>query len=295
MRCDGNLPELDARSPAAPSRGAADRFLRLLDSSDRPPIKAEDVAVVVAHPDDETIGCGAQLERLEEVAVIVVTDGAPRDSADARENGAHSVEAYAEIRRGELALALALGGVPEAWLFRLGFPDQEAALNLVDLTHRLNALFARRRTRVALTHAYEGGHPDHDAVAFAVHAAAHLRSLHGQSISIIEMPYYAQSRSGMLVQQFAPVPGCPETALRLTDRERTVKARMIAAHRTQQRTLSQFATDFERFRRSPNYDFSVVPNGGRLFYEQYDWGMTGERWLTLAGNALKQLDLDGAP
>ena len=26
-------------------------------------------------------------------------------------------------------------------------------------------------TRVVVTHAYEGGHPDHDAVAFAVHAA----------------------------------------------------------------------------------------------------------------------------
>jgi LmbE family N-acetylglucosaminyl deacetylase len=281
--------------PPAFLGAGADRFLTLLGSPDRPPIKANDVAVVVAHPDDETIGCGAQLGRLEEVAVVVVTDGAPRDLADARANGVDSAEAYAELRRTELALALALGGVPEAWVIRFGIPDQEAALHLIDLTHRLNALFARRATRVALTHAYEGGHPDHDAVAFAVHAAARLRRLRGQSISIVEMPYYAQGPSAPVVQQFAPAAGCPEAVLPLGKRERIVKRRMIAAHRTQRRTLAQFTDEVERFRRSPIYDFSEVPNDGRLFYAQNDWGMTGERWLTLAGDALEQLDLDGAP
>ncbi len=37
------------------------------------------VLVVVAHPDDETIGAGALLARLRDVRVVHVTDGAPRD------------------------------------------------------------------------------------------------------------------------------------------------------------------------------------------------------------------------
>jgi N-acetylglucosamine malate deacetylase 2 len=41
------------------------------------------VAVVVAHPDDETIGCGAILRRLPLVRLVHVTDGAPRDMIDA--------------------------------------------------------------------------------------------------------------------------------------------------------------------------------------------------------------------
>jgi hypothetical protein len=70
---------------------------------------------------------------------------------------------------------------------------------------------------------------------------------------------------------------------------------MIAAHASQQRVLAPFATDVERFRPAPAYDFTRPPNGGRLYYERYAWGMTGERWRTLANDALKQLELDGTP
>jgi LmbE family N-acetylglucosaminyl deacetylase len=273
-----------------------ERFLELLRDPRRPSIRVGHVAVVVAHPDDETIGCGAQLERLENVTVVVATDGAPRNLVDAHANGLESAEAYADLRRRELALALALGGIPEAWQIRFGVPDQEAAFHLVDVTHRLNALFARCQTQVVLTHAYEGGHPDHDAVAFSVYAAARLRCLCGQNIAIIEMPYYAEGHEGMDVQKFVAAPGCgPEIALRLNERERVVKRRMIAAHASQQRVLAAFATEMERFRLAPAYDFTRPPNGGRLYYERYDWGMTGERWRTLAHDALKQLELDGAP
>ena len=37
------------------------------------------VMIVVAHPDDETIGMGAQLCRFHDALLLEVTDGAPRD------------------------------------------------------------------------------------------------------------------------------------------------------------------------------------------------------------------------
>src|ERR1051325_5216230 len=42
------------------------------------------LAIVAAHPDDETIGAGAYLARLSQAIFIHVTDGAPRDMRDAR-------------------------------------------------------------------------------------------------------------------------------------------------------------------------------------------------------------------
>ncbi|MBV9250682.1 MAG: hypothetical protein JO227_15715, partial [Acetobacteraceae bacterium] len=36
-------------------------------------------AVVVAHPDDETVGAGASLRLFRDLTLVHVTDGAPRD------------------------------------------------------------------------------------------------------------------------------------------------------------------------------------------------------------------------
>src|SRR5207249_642913 len=69
-------------------------------------IPARDVAIVVAHPDDESIGCGAQLARLQGRTVFVVTDGAPLDPCFAGWHGFPSIEAYAQARRREIRTAL---------------------------------------------------------------------------------------------------------------------------------------------------------------------------------------------
>ena len=267
------------------------RFIDALRDPNRVPLPAHDIAVVVAHPDDETISCGAQLRRFKDATIIVVTDGAPRNLVDARTHGLASTDSYAAIRSRELCNALALGRVANRNIITLGISDQMAALRLVDLARTTYRLLAARQIRIVLTHAYEGGHPDHDATAFAVHAAVALMSRRGEAISILEMPFYRARCHGPVTQSFAPYPGCPESTLRLTEPEQSLKRSMIAEYSTQTQTLSPFDLETERFRPAPTYDFASLPNDGRLLYEQYAWGMTGQRWLTLARGALAALGL----
>jgi N-acetylglucosamine malate deacetylase 2 len=276
---------------AAAVDARAQRFLQALAREGSEPIPASRVAIVTAHPDDETIGIGGQIFRLIDITIVHVTDGAPRHDA-AQAHGFATREAYAAARRKELSAAMALTGVPGDAFVNLDIADQEASLFLPNIARRLAALFRERSIDLVITHAFEGGHPDHDATAFAVHAAAALLTEDGAAPALVEMPLYHLGLSGWTVQRFVAAPGPPEIAIHLSDDQRRRKQAMLDAHETQRQVLSMVAADVERFRPAPAYDFTVLPNEGRLLYDMYGWGMTGTRWQSLAAAALEELGLD---
>ena len=244
------------------------------------------VALVAAHPDDETIGAGASLRLLPGLLLAHVTDGAPRNLADARAAGFGSGAEYAAARRRELARALAEGGADPA-MAELGAPDQEASLRMAELARALAAQLDRHGAEAVIAHPYEGGHPDHDAACFIAHAACAL--LGGRPI--VEMAsYHAAPDGGMEIGRFLPNGAAP-AVVALMPAEQAAKRAMLDAFATQRRTLRPFGVTREAFRPAPSYDFAAPPHPGTLHYERHDWGMTGPRWRELAAEGLAALGL----
>jgi N-acetylglucosamine malate deacetylase 2 len=270
-------------------------FLAALSDTGRAVLPARRVAMIVAHPDDETIGCGAQLFRLDGATMVLVTDGAPRNLRDAQRLGFEDAETYAEARHVELLAALDIGGARLRQLARLGIPDQEAAPNLALIARRIERIVQDADIDTIITHAYEGGHPDHDSVAFCVHAAAALKARNtGSSILIVEMPLYSLGgASSPIYQQFLGDTRVQATTLHLSGAEQSLKRRMIAAYRTQARVLLPFSVEIERFRPAPMHDFRQLPNEGRLLYEHHGWGLDGKGWLGHAERATNELRIGG--
>jgi len=250
------------------------------------------IVVVSAHPDDETIGIGGHLPLLSCVAIVHITDGAPRSLHDARRYGFSTWQAYAEARRAELADAVTLAGVDRSQLLELSIADQDAARQMPEITGSLVAIFTEHAPRFVLTHPFEGGHPDHDAAAFSVHAACRILTAKGRAApAIIEMPSYHLGADGPVRQRFAAPEGAVLTKSLSADQQ-ALKQRMLACFRTQQQTLAPFTSAEELFRQAPRYDFCDLPNGGRLLYETFDSGLDGRSWKRLARHAETWLEAE---
>jgi len=235
------------------------------------------MALVVAHPDDETIAAGGSLHLLPDLLLVHVTDGAPRTLADAAAAGFDTSAAYAAARRRELMAALRVAGATPT-LVELGVVDQDASLEMAGIARGLARLFDAYRVEMVITHAYEGGHPDHDASAFAVHAAAGRRP-------VLEFAgYYADPAGALVTGRF--LQGPDPLIVTLSDTERVQKRAMLDCFRTQAGILGAFAVGEESFRPAPAYDFTAPPAPGVLNYEHWGWTMTGVRWRELAREAL---------
>ena len=251
-------------------------------------IDASGVAIICAHPDDEMIACSTLLKRLKGgLTLVCLTNGAPRKGSHFAKAGFASNDAYEEARSRELAQALAIVGASDVRIVRLGLWDQEVGRNLVATSRRLAALFQTHAITTVLTHAFEGGHPDHDAAAFCVRAAAEL--LAPRRLTIFEFPVYHLGPGGAATQTFCDGEDGLVVTLSLEQRKR--KNRALKAYQSQRSVLRGFHLASERFRIAKFYDFVKLPNEGALLYDVVSSSFTADDWLISARQALLDLGL----
>jgi LmbE family N-acetylglucosaminyl deacetylase len=240
--------------------------------------------VLVAHPDDETVGIGGLLAEIDPHAIVIATDGAPRNAWFWRKAGCANRRAYAALRRRELADALRAGGVPAGRVRWWPCVDQEAARDLRWLTAAARRLFDELTPELVLTHPYEGGHPDHDAIAFAAHAALAATPV-ARRPALVEMAFYHQDHRGRGVPVWGRFAGRPGRRIVLDAERRARKRAMVACHRSQARVLAACPLDAEHVRPAPAYDFTAPPPGGAFLYDAFGWPLQGADFLRAAAMA----------
>ncbi len=269
------------------------------------------ILIVCAHPDDETLFASAVLMRHpQDVFVLHLTDGAPEDPR-ARPFGWPDRAAYAAERQRELIAAFDTLGLPTHQRAYFGIVDQCLVFRLATVVPKLCLLLQEQRPSIVFTHAYEGGHPDHDAASLAVKLAlAQARALGVRPPVLAEFAGYhaghlaghhvadhaahharAQHRDAMptlIPLQFDRTrhPHAQVSTVSLTMRERHLKRGALACFASQTAVIQQFPVDAERYRLAPAYDYTQPPSDS-VMYEQW-WGhwMDARRWCRVAAPAL---------
>lgn len=247
-------------------------------------------SVIVAHPADEVVGAGCLISKLVDVTILHITDGAPCDMHDAKAAGFEERSAYAQARRQECLAALAIAHVPEDRVVEFAITDHCAAHCLADLTKQITMFLQQSEADIVVTHPYEGGHPDHDATAFATHAALRLMKQNGFRPPVLfEMALRPSKDFKAKLPEFLPGSERETTTLLLDERARKLKQQMFACFETQRESLEVSPVGPEKFRQPSAYDFSAPPQEGKLHYENFDWALRSDEWQSLACKALADL------
>lgn len=248
--------------------------------------------VLIAHPDDETIAVGGRLWSWPSTSLVHLTQGAPLDPSFANNAGFADPQTYAAARARELGCALQAAGVSTTNCYQLGYVDQETCFHLPHIVREVTALIEKLEPSVIITHAYEGGHPDHDSAAFVAQAACDSLAARARPAPpIVEAPFYHCAGSSLAICEFLPIAGIMELELELDASQRAAKQDMLACFESQREILAPFPTDRERYRMAPRYDFEQPPHDGPLNYEIRGWPVTGAAWREQARAALTSLGL----
>lgn len=259
--------------------------------------EAERLLVLVAHPDDETIGASVALGRWPGAMVVYLTDGAPRDPQFRSPYVSGSRDLYACVRAEEAASALAHVNVSAERIVFLSGVDQEAIFHVRRLIEEWVPIVREFKPSVIITHAYEGGHPDHDTAVLVAHVGRQIAARQtGSRPELLEMTSYHAVEGRRMTGQFLTRPRLaasdiePAVQLKMSIEERRRKARMMGCYVSQWHVLSDIPLEPEKLRPAPLYDFTRPPHEGTLWYETLGWSPTGARWRELAAQVLAEFN-----
>ncbi len=226
---------------------------------------------VLAHHDDEVF-CAGRLRRAlaagDEVRLLWATAGGLAPARRRLAEGQRVLEAL---------------DLPASAANDLQLRDQHAVEHVEVIAREVGRMLDDGRSgcgagdTVVYVPAYEGGHPDHDAVNLAAALVAQARP----GLRVVEFPLYRRGALGLAVQSSSPAAGTSQeryVVLALGDEDLALRRELARANASQLApsvvpllALARWAGRgrAEPARPLPAHDYTAPAHDGRLLYELY--------------------------
>lgn len=222
------------------------------------------ILLLIPHPDDEVVGCGAAIGRAlakgSAVFGVYLTTGVPA----AEQLWPWQRKTYAARvarRREEARRASELLGIQPICFQDI--PTRRLKESLGPTRERLLQILRDLGADTVWAPAYEGGHQDHDAANFL---ASTLRDL----ADLWEFSEYNYFEGRVRSNEFVSLTGT-EREIVLDSAERRRKQQALAIYESERGNLGHVQTEREAFRPLANCDYSRPPHAGKLFYQRFQW------------------------
>lgn len=231
--------------------------------------------IVIAQPGDEILCCSHLLLREpEQTRVLCIADGAIVNERALQRSEADTPEEFADLRHNQWFCAVTELPFPIDRVAALGLAEQEVLTKGAEVIDTILDVIRAERPSTVYTHAYEGGHPDADAVCYAVHQAIGCLQEAGEvSPSLLEFTGY-HARDGLFrsAEFLSPYPSAQRA--RLTEEETTRKTAALRCFHSRYDLVARFRLGDEAWRKPDRYDFEKPPHEGALYYELARSGVT---------------------
>jgi LmbE family N-acetylglucosaminyl deacetylase len=245
------------------------------------------ILLLVAHPDDETIGFGGHIFQCPNLYMVHLTEGSPENLQYALNCGCGSKMEYAELRMNELERALTLCNFDFSHYYNTKTNDQGVVYAIEKVMGEVLHLIKKIRPTILLTHPYEGGHPDHDCAAFIAQKVVEVLSENTMLSNVRRLEFTCyHGKNGYLETGNFPDRSQNMMTIQLTPGQRQIKEKMFKCYHSQKEMLSMFCTDKETFREAPVYSFQTPPHEGKLLYENMNMGIESQNWRAIVNSII---------
>ncbi len=237
--------------------------------------KPETVMYVFAHQDDEADVIGkiaADLAKSREVYCVWVTAGDRGGPSDVRKQETIGVTDTLKVPRDHLTF--------------LGYPDQFAYKHLKEIAADLTKISETLHPVEIMSHAYEGGNIDHDAVAMTSDfAAKKVGAVH------LEFPDNNIYNGRTQIWKFLPRDNAPTLYTPLDKKMYDMKMNIAKMYPSQMTSMSSyvlscdkksFKNQGEPYRVAPEYDFTKMPAAELRYFATSKGLATFDDWKNAA-------------
>ncbi len=223
----------------------------------------KNILIVAPHPDDELVGTALIISRLIDKKKIIIffpTNGViPEDSMWFWRKSNYQLILNTRIK--EMKKVIKYLGIKKYYLQNL--PTRSLKSNIKKTFERIKKILILENIDTIFCPAYEGGHQDHDVCNF-------ICSRFKYKYKIKEFAEYNFFKNKVNSNEFIQKSG-KEKIFFLNQKEQKKKRELLKLYESEQKNLSYVSLEKESFRDIFDYNYSLPPHDGTLFYRRFSF------------------------